>query len=208
MNADPTIEALALDFGRVRSAVLRPELIAAAALAAGAAVALFWGVRPALFDGSAPWMKCGYTVSVAAAALFLSRRLGKPGADCRAAIALLLVPLGSAAVSVAFVLGTTPSSEWLTDLLGRTWMTCSFSIVLLSALITPLVMLAARSLAPVRLHSAGAALGVAAGAVAATAYGALYCAESSALFVATWYTLGIALAGAIGAAGGRLWLKW
>jgi hypothetical protein len=46
------------------------------------------------------------------------------------------------------------------------------------------------------------------GAVAATAYGLLHCPEATVAFVATWYTLGVAAAGAIGASIGRFALRW
>ena len=46
------------------------------------------------------------------------------------------------------------------------------------------------------------------GAVAATAYGLLHCPEATVAFVATWYTLGVAAAGAIGALIGRFALRW
>jgi hypothetical protein len=46
------------------------------------------------------------------------------------------------------------------------------------------------------------------GGIAATAYGLLHCGEATAAFVATWYTLGVAAAGLIGAAVGRFALRW
>ena len=68
-------------------------------------------------------------------------------------------------------------------------------------------MVAIRRLAPIHLERTGAAAGFAAGALAATLYG-LHCPEQAAAFVATWYTLGIAGATAIGALTGRRLLRW
>ena len=66
---------------------------------------------------------------------------------------------------------------------------------------------AIRRLAPTRPMLTGAAAGFAAGALAATLYG-LHCPEQAAAFVATWYTLGIGAATALGAIAGRRLLRW
>ena len=68
--------------------------------------------------------------------------------------------------------------------------------------------MSAQAGAPTRPTAAGLALGVATGGIAATAYGLLHCGEATAAFVATWYTLGVATAGLIGAGIGRLALRW
>jgi hypothetical protein len=68
-------------------------------------------------------------------------------------------------------------------------------------------LLAMRGLAPTRLRAAGTAAGLLAGAVGAIGY-ALHCPEAALAFVAAWYTAGIALAGALGAALGPLVLRW
>jgi hypothetical protein len=81
-------------------------------------------------------------------------------------------------------------------------------LMLVSAFAAPFVFLSARKLAPTRPATAGLALGLATGGLAATAYGLLHCGEATVAFVATWYTLGIAAAGLIGAAVGRFALRW
>lgn len=92
--------------------------------------------------------------------------------------------------------------------LGQTWEVCGRNILLISAVAGPFVFLSARRLAPTRPSAAGAVLGLIAGAVAATAYGLLHCPEATIAFVATWYTLGVAAAGAAGAIIGRFALRW
>lgn len=211
MAVDSTIETLARSFGPVRPARLHGAPIILGALVAAVAVTLFWGVRPGAFtalDTPAPWMKCGYTAALAAAALYLATSLGKPGADFRRALLAVCVPVSVMAIAAAVVLSTLNPEQWLPSMLGRTSSTCSLSILGLSLLTTPLVMFAARELAPVRRQAAGAAVGIAGGAIAATAYGLLYCAEASPAFIAIWYTLGIAGSGLMGAMAGRLWLRW
>jgi len=49
--------------------------------------------------------------------------------------------------------------------------------------------------------------GAAAGAISAIIY-AFICTEDSPAFYGLWYTVGILFAGAIGAAAGKLFLKW
>jgi len=66
---------------------------------------------------------------------------------------------------------------------------------------------ALRGLAPTRPRAAGLAAGLLAGGLGAFGY-ALSCTELSPAFVAIWYSLGIALAGALGAALGPRILRW
>jgi len=101
-----------------------------------------------------------------------------------------------------------PPDQRMAGWLGQTWDVCGLNILLVSAFAGPLVFLSARRLAPTRPTAAGLALGLASGGLAATAYGLLHCGEATAAFVATWYTLGIAAAGLIGAAVGRFALRW
>ena len=66
---------------------------------------------------------------------------------------------------------------------------------------------ALRGLAPTQLRLAGLAAGLLAGGVGAIGY-ALSCTEVGLPFVATWYSLGIALTGALGALLGPRLLRW
>jgi hypothetical protein len=61
--------------------------------------------------------------------------------------------------------------------------------------------------APTRPAFAGAVAGLAAGGLAATLYAA-HCTDDSPLFVATWYTIAIAVLAGLGALGGRLFARW
>ena len=211
MNPDAFIEALARDFGPVPRARLRLVPIAASAVLAAAAVALFWGVRPGALQALATpalWLKCGYTIGLALAALMLASRLGTPGADWRRPALALATLTAAALLSGALILAGASTPERFGDVMGRTWSSCSLSILALSLVIMPALLFASRNFAPVETQFAGAALGIASGAIAAAAYGALYCAESAVPFVAVWYTVGIAAAGLAGSAAGRLWLRW
>ena len=94
-------------------------------------------------------------------------------------------------------------SVWM----GHTASVCSMRILALSVPVFVGAMVVLRQFAPTRLALAGAAAGLLAGGVGATVYG-LYCAESAATFVATWYTLGIAVSTGLGAIIGARVLRW
>lgn len=211
MKTDDLIDALAAGLQPAPPARLNALLLACAAAASVAAVAILLGVRPALAEVlSSPntWMKGLYTAGLAGAALWLSARAGRPGVDTRAPLAALAAVAGLAVFWGALELLMTPGSERLADWLGRTWTVCGRNILLVSAAAAVPTFLSARRLAPTRPAFSGFALGVATGGIAATAYGVLHCPESTAAFVATWYTIGIALAGVIGAVAGRFALRW
>jgi hypothetical protein len=68
-------------------------------------------------------------------------------------------------------------------------------------------LIALRHGAPTRPALAGAAAGLLAGGLGAAVY-ASYCVEDSAFFLATWYTLAIAIVTSIGSALGARLLRW
>ncbi len=211
MKTDDLIDALAAGLEPARPARLSPLLLAAAALAAVAGVALMLGVRPDLSEAlraPTPWLKGLYTALLAGTSIWLTTRLGRPGVAPRPAVFALAAVVVAATAWGGIELIMTPPGHRIADWLGRTWTICGRNILMVSVIVAPLVFLSARKLAPTRPSAAGAALGAATGAIAATAYGLLHCPESTAAFVATWYTLGVAAAGLIGAAVGRYALRW
>lgn len=153
------------------------------------------------------WMKASYTGLLTVTAAITVRRLSVPGA--RPGIppaAALLIILAMIALGAGQILAASPAAR-LDLWLGHTWKVCSPLILLLALPIYGCEVVALRALAPTRPAVAGAAAGLAAGALAATFYG-LHCPEQAAAFVATWYTLGIAAAAALGAALGTRLLRW
>jgi len=211
MKTDDLIDALAAGLQPARPARLNPVLLALAAAVSAAAVMILLGVRPALVEtlvSLATWMKGLYAIGLAGAAMWLSVRAGRPGADPRLPLAALGAIAGLALLWGGVALITAPADERLADWLGRTWTVCGQNILLVSAAAAIPTFLSARRLAPTQPGLAGFALGVVAGGIAATAYGVLHCPESTIAFVATWYTAGIAAAGLIGAAAGRVALRW
>ncbi|VTO17017.1 NrsF family protein [Brevundimonas vancanneytii] len=211
MKTDDLIDALAFGLEPVKPARASSLLLAAAVVASVVGVVVLLGVRPDLIQamgGLTPWLKGLYTLALAAAALRLTTRLGRPGADVRPAAMLLFAVVAVATTAGAIELALTTPDQRMAVWLGRTWDVCGRNILLISAVTAPFVYLSARRLAPTRPSAGGAALGVMTGAVAATAYGLLHCPEATVAFVATWYTLGVAAVGAIGALIGRFALRW
>lgn len=211
MKTDDLIDALAAGLEPARPARPSPLLLTAAAVAATAAVGLLLGFRPDLWQalqGPIPWLKGVYTAALAGTGVWLAARLGRPGVDPRPAVLALTFVVAVAVFCGGAEMVLTPPEQRMAGWLGGTWRVCGANIVLVSAFSAPLVFLSARRLAPTRPAAAGLALGLAAGGFAATAYGLLHCGEATAAFVATWYTLGVAAAGLVGAAVGRVALRW
>lgn len=211
MKTEDLIDALSAGIEPVKPARLNPAMLGAAALMSVVAVALILGVRPDLGEAvqnPTPWLKAIYTLALAGSALWLAARLGRPGADPRPAVLVLISVMLVAILWGGVEVGLAAPEQRMADWLGKTWTICGRNILLIAAAAAPLVFLSARKMAPTAPAAAGAALGVAAGGIAATAYGILHCPEATAAFVATWYTLGVATAGAICAVVGRVALRW
>lgn len=210
MKTEDLIEALALGLEPVRPARLSPAYLAAAGLISAVAVWLGLGFRPDLLlamAGPAFWLKALYTLGLAGLGLWLATRLGQPGASARWPALGLAGLAGLALVLALTELAMLAPDQRLDAWLGTTWRTCPLLILGVSVLAAPPVLWTARRFAPTRPALMGAAVGLGTAGLAATAYG-LYCAESSASFVASWYSLGIALSGLAGAVAGRLSLRW
>jgi hypothetical protein len=212
MRTADLIELLARDVRATPPGVANRKLLAA--LVAGGLVtftivALGLRCQPLLAAAQQPWfwMKAAYTGLLTVGGVFIVRRLSVPGTRLGAApLAAAMVVLAMLALAAGQILSADPSAR-LALWLGHTWKVCSPLILLLALPIYASLIVAIRRLAPTRLTLSGAAAGFAAGALAATLYG-LHCPEQAAAFVATWYTLGIAGATALGAITGRRLLRW
>ncbi|KQR90303.1 hypothetical protein ASG35_03635 [Burkholderia sp. Leaf177] len=153
------------------------------------------------------WARFAFPATLAACALFLAARLSRPGTRIGAFWAAPAVPVivvWSAAVAVLCL--ASPDAR-IPLVMGTTWRSCPFNIVLLSVPAFVAVFWAIRGLAPTRLRLAGAAGGMLAGTIATMAY-CLHCPEMSVAFWAVWYLLGMTLATLIGALLGPRFLRW
>jgi len=140
-------------------------------------------------------------------AVWACERLARPAGDARARAAWLLAPLAAILALAAWRLALAPVADWRSLVMGHSARLCPWLII--AASLAPLAALlwAVRALAPTRLRLAGLMAGLAGGGLGAAAY-CLHCDEMAAPFLAAWYTLGIAAAGALGWLAGPRLLRW
>lgn len=211
MRTGDLIEALAAGAGAAPRAVAARRLVPvmAAGLVLSSAMALMaLGLAPATSQLSpALWIKLGYLGASGLAAARLTERLSRPAARSDAAWAALGAVFAVMALAgIGSMLSVAPG-ERAAYVLGRTWPLCPWAVLVLSLPTLAAALWAVRGLAPTRPRAAGAAAGLLAGSVGALGY-AFACFEDSTAFVALWYTLGIVMTGALGAALGPRALRW
>jgi hypothetical protein len=213
MKTETLIEALAR--GPIAVAPNAVERSVAGALGCGALLAIaamlaVLGLRTDLrvaIEAPMFWAKLAYPLVLALLAAFATTTLARPTGGSRAPMwatgmamaAMVLVALG--------MLATTPADARLALALGHSAATCVIDVLVLALPTFVLALWALRACAPTRPHAAGAAAGLLAGATAAAAY-AWHCDEMALPFLGLWYTLGMALPMAIGAAMGPRVLRW
>ncbi|KUM25254.1 hypothetical protein AU467_04700 [Mesorhizobium loti] len=148
-----------------------------------------------------------FTLTLAASAFALIRALSTPGAATKRAMAWMVAAPLLVAVAVILELFVVPEADWGRRLVGSNMMICMSFIPLIG--IGPLAIFLGmlRYGAPTQPVLAGAVAGLLAGGLAATFYAA-HCFDDSPLFVATWYTIAVAILTALGALGGRLFVRW
>jgi hypothetical protein len=187
-------------------------LACAAALVLAVALLAAWlGVRPDLMLAmrlKSFWMKAGYTGWLAVAAFVAVTRLARPGARLGAALWLAILGVLAMTMMGGVRLMAAPPAERMHDWMGHSWTFCPFLIMGVSAPAFAVIVWAVRRYAPTKLRLTGAGAGLLAGAIGAAVYGLLRCNETTAAFVATWYTLGIAVCAAVGAVLGPRLLRW
>ena len=153
------------------------------------------------------WWKLGYGTSFAIGSVIALTTLFRPGSDTPQRLVLVLMPLAVAValgvVELARDDGTARAALWL----GRTALVCPLLIFGLSIPPGLALVIAARRSAPTQLRLTGAVIGLAAGGIAASLY-ALHCPETGFSFLATWYSLGIFAAVAVGYLSGPAVLRW
>lgn len=213
MNTDDLIARLALDTRPVRRTAVTSRILAGMAIGGVVSMVLvvYWlGLRPDLGEAlghGAFWMKWAYTISLCVAALAMTAQLARPDSRHIRGVWLVAMPVILLAGIGLVELARTPTADWLTMWLGRSWTSCPWRVLSLSVPIFCGLLWSFRRLAPTRLRAAGATAGLAAGACAATVY-CLHCPEVSAIFVLTWYSLGILLAALLGFLLGPRLMRW
>ncbi len=211
MRTDTLIEMLARDAGPAPRALaarrLAPAALAGLLASGGIAVASLGAIPAPMFASHVPWTKIAYAGALALATGWLTARLARPAASSDAPRGLALAVFGAMAALGAAALWAEPAELRLPALLGQSWKTCPFSVLAPPPPAPAAAPAPLRWLAATRPRAAGAAAGLLAGSIGAIGY-ALYCPEAAIAFVAAWYTAGIALTGALGAALGPRVLRW
>jgi hypothetical protein len=110
-------------------------------------------------------------------------------------------------IAVIVELISLPRPSWMDELIGSNSLLCLASIPLLAAPILIAALAVLRGGAPLRPGLTGAVAGLFAGGLGAALY-ATHCTDDSPLFVATWYSLAIAIMVLVGFAAGHKVLRW
>ncbi len=212
MRTEDLIKALDADTSSKAMPLRSAWWMAAAAAVVIAAVVFFLaiGPRPDIMIAMHTvrfLLKFVFTIVLAVTAFGLIRALSTPGASIARAVAWMAAAPLLVAIAVALELFMVPEPMWGTRMVGSNMMICMGFIPLIG--IGPLAVFIwmLRYGAPTRPVLAGAVAGLLAGGLAATFYAA-HCFDDSPLFVATWYTLAIAVLAVLGALGGRLFVRW
>jgi len=145
-------------------------------------------------------------LSVAVAAMLFLRETARPFVPERWRWPMVLGPI-LLLTGVAVELWRQPAATWGRLLIGHNAVHCLSLVPMLSLPLVVCLLLALRRAAPMKPSVAGATAGLVAGAVGSMLY-ALTCPDDSPLFVATWYSIAIAVvAGGAAWVGNRL-LRW
>jgi hypothetical protein len=211
MKTDQLIHALAQGAGPVRTGPVARRLMPALLLGGGLTVALAltigsW-VGASVMGSAGWWLKWGYSAALAVLGCLAVAALGRPAVSARRpALALALVVLLMLGLGLSEMAAVAPEQR-MTLWLGHSAADCPYRVFGLSLPALAGTLWALKGLAPTRPRLAGLAAGLVAGGVGASAY-ALTCTEVAMSFVATWYSLGIAAAGLLGAVLGPRVLRW
>lgn len=212
MNTDELIANLSTEASKRRTpmgATWAATLVAAAVVAAAVFFATI-GPRPdiaAAAETTRFLMKFVVTIALAASAFFVLDRLARPGAMTPASWLALLVAPVLLALALGVELLVQPAEQWQMLTQGKNSLVCLTYIPAIGIGPLALLILALRRGAPTRPGLAGVVTGILAGGIAATFYAA-HCTDDSPLFVATWYTLAIAMLAVAGGVLGRLAARW
>jgi hypothetical protein len=213
MKTDDLVALLATGAGPVDAHAVEKRFGLALALGlSGAAVLMLalLGVRRDLAQVAMTgmfWLKLAFPAAVLGATLSVTMRLARPGRSAGAGWLLSAAVFAALWIAAGAALLAAPAALRPHMLLGDTWRVCTLCVTMLSVPAFCAVFWALRGLAPTRPLQAGAAAGLLAGAQGLLVY-CLHCPETTLPFWAVWYVLGMLAPSALGAALGRVLLRW
>jgi hypothetical protein len=212
METKDLIKAISSDTATRRRSLgtLLLAAFAAASLIGVVVFSIVAGPRPDFTAAAETWrflIKFVITLALVGSAGALVFALARPGARLGLRIALLAAAPTILLGAILIELATIAPGEWAMRLVGTNAWVCLTLIPLIGLGPLAIFLAAMRQGAPTRPALAGAACGLLAGGLAATLYAA-HCFDDSPFFVATWYTLAIAILTIAGAVAGRYVLRW
>jgi hypothetical protein len=181
-----------------------------AAIGATLLMATVFGIRPdlgAIVKTAIFWEKLAFPLCIAIGALVATVRLARPGAKIGAGWPVMVTPVVIVWIAAMVVVVSIAPQYRLPAILGQTWRTCPFNILLLSVPGFIAIFWAVKGLAPTRLRLAAAISGLLASSTATVAY-CFHCPEMSPAFWSVWYVAGMLLPVALGAVLGPKLLRW
>jgi hypothetical protein len=168
----------------------------------------FAGARPDFATAlPATALKTGFGVLAFLALAPLVARAIAPNVRLRDKILFTIALVALAGALTLYALATAPEALRWTLWTGGGVPDCLIRIPLIAGPIAAALFVTARKFGPTRLSAAGAALGATAGALAIIPY-SLFCPIDSVAYVATWYTVSIAICAAVGALAATRALRW
>lgn len=181
-----------------------------AAVGATALMATVFGVRPdlgAVVKTPIFWEKLALPLCLAIGALLATVRLARPGARIGAGWPVMTTPVLVVWIAAIMIVVSTAPEDRLPAILGHSWRSCPFNILLLAVPGFIALFWAVKGLAPTSLRLAGAASGLLASSIATVAY-CFHCPEMSPAFWSIWYMAGMLLPAVLGAVLGPRFLRW
>lgn len=153
------------------------------------------------------WGKLAFPLCIGVGALLATSRLARPGVPVGSGWPILATPVAIVWLAGTVVVVTAAPGDRSLLILGHSWHSCPFNILLLAIPGFFSVFWAIKGLAPTRLRLTGAVAGLLAGSIATVAY-CFHCPEMSAAFWGIWYLLGMIVSSAVGALLGPKLLRW
>jgi len=212
MDTEQLLRTLAADNSH-RARPVGQVLMLALLAAAPVSLLIFFaefGVRPDVMTAMKnPFfdLKFAVTLALAISAIAVALHLSRPEASLRGFGWYLLIPAGLLAAGIGGEMMMPQRLPMMTRLVGSNSKICLTVIPALSLPLLIAALIGLRHGAPSRPALSGAIAGLLSAGFAATLY-ASHCTDDSPLFVATWYTLAVALVAAVGALVGSRVLKY
>ncbi|MFM0318806.1 DUF1109 domain-containing protein [Paraburkholderia nemoris] len=213
MRTDDLVGLLSTGITPVKSGTVARRFgisLPVAAIGATALMATVFGIRPdlgAIVKTAIFWEKLAFPLCLAIGALIATVRLARPGAKVGTGWPVMAIPVVIVWIAAIAVLVSAAPQDRLPAILGQSWRTCPFNILLLAVPGFIAIFWAVKGLAPTRLRLAGAISGLLASSVATVAY-CFHCPEMSPAFWSIWYVAGMLLPTALGAVLGPKLLRW